>query len=1026
MIPFRTYLCPVGLKNRRLLRPVYLLLSLSLCLGFAPGLRAVDATLDFVYQGPGEYTGVHDTTLAGDYPQASYGGKTTLEVGGRFAPHKGLLRFDISSLKNAYTSITGATLKLRVNLKRGTWSNQALNVYRVAAANKTWSPGTYAYASSSENGAACWDYLSYTTILDPVTGLSGSTPWAGSAGLATATTDYVTSPVATATLSSTVADGTFITLTFTDLSFLADWINNPGNNSGFLLRIPGLEGENYSYVVFDSSEVTTSGNRPLLQVSVSGYIPPPSWSVSYSLANDAWVSLVIFDSAGNVVRELLHHDLRLAGANVDAWDGRDDSGTLVANGTYSWKLLSTQGVIASYQFSVGTNTPVKFDTWPGNHAAVPAIAVDSTGVYLASGEGEGPPLLVKIDASGNRIWTATIKWVDAWMGGWSLSADNGNLYLRQQDGKVKVFSSATAPSTPTASFNLLYSGSDSVDPNTGQRDSMDMCVRAGKMIVSYRDHNAIRWVNAATGATLQEIAVTGATGVTLTTDGATAYVCNDSTIYRFTYPSTTATVFKTYSTGVVPYRMDIDPRNNDLLIAFRGTDQKVRRYNSAGTATGVYGGPRIRNGAYVKTKFAEINDIAVAPDGSWWIAEPSAMPLRVAHINTNGTFATEFFGGQTYASFSTPDPADPTKVWLSHVFRKELVQATVDYTAKTWDVTAVYSFDHPLLPRLSFDNQGWQVLHRNGQTYLCFRKWPVVFRLNGSVLQACAIAGFANDGNGNWFIPADLRPASGSPRMFAWSDLNDDGIATLNEMTFDTRRIQAFAQSGAGSYVGDDFAYTGAFETGYQSLVGPGRLAPSGWTAGGAPIYSWSGLTYPTNGLPAAHYHQTAGYTRDAQGNYYGAYNLEWGAIGGANFGNGFWSPAVGGNQIVKWNSSGTRQWMVGRHSPNGGAEPGQMRYLWNIAGTAKDCVFVMDVEDSLVHIYDRDGLYVGRVFEEPAAGLPAEAYTLFAENFSGAVHENTTTGEVYYFGGSGNRSNVYKLTGWDSFVRKTGSVIKN
>ena len=202
-------------------------------------------------------------------------------------------------------------------------------------------------------------------------------------------------------------------------------------------------------------------------------------------------------------------------------------------------------------------------------------------------------------------------------------------------------------------------------------------------------------------------------------------------------------------------------------------------------------------------------------------------------------------------------------------------------------------------------------------------------------------------------------------------------------------------------------------------------MAPTSWTAGGAPIYLWANLTYPTNGFPAGMKHEIGGFWRDSGGNYYGAYNTEWGAIGGATFGSGFWSNRVGGNKIVKWNSSGMRQWLVGRHSPTGGALPGEMRYLWSNAGSAKDCIFTMDVEQSLIHIYDRDGLYVGRVLESHTDGLPEEAYKLCGENFSGAVYENSA-GEVLYFGGAENRSHIYKLTGWDSFGRQNGTVVKN
>ena len=86
------------------------------------------------------------------------------------------------------------------------------------------------------------------------------------------------------------------------------------------------------------------------------------------------------------------------------------------------------------------------------------------------------------------------------MGGWSLSADAGKIYLRQQNGKVQVYAADKAPEKPLQTLDLLYAKTDSVDPDTGQRDGMDMCVRGGKMLVSYRAHNAVRWINPADGS----------------------------------------------------------------------------------------------------------------------------------------------------------------------------------------------------------------------------------------------------------------------------------------------------------------------------------------------------------------------------------------------------------------------------------------------------------------------------------------------------------------------------------------------
>jgi flagellar hook assembly protein FlgD len=64
--------------------------------------------------------------------------------------------------------------------------------------------------------------------------------------------------------------------------------------------------------------------------------------IKYSLTRNAQVSLLIKDSSGKVVRELLHAAKRTKGANTEMWDGLDEKGRPVPAGNYRWKLLSTR------------------------------------------------------------------------------------------------------------------------------------------------------------------------------------------------------------------------------------------------------------------------------------------------------------------------------------------------------------------------------------------------------------------------------------------------------------------------------------------------------------------------------------------------------------------------------------------------------------------------------------------------------------------------------------------------------------
>ena len=141
--------------------------------------------VDFGAQG----TGVEEVGIAAETPNDTNNSRLAVQIGGRNGAYYGLYRFDLSSLQGSFTDIAGAKLKFHVNLKRGKWTDKKFNLYRISDANKAWSAGKSS-TNKAENGAASWNYRSYSSIVDPKTGELTGTRWAGTPGLSTPTTDY--------------------------------------------------------------------------------------------------------------------------------------------------------------------------------------------------------------------------------------------------------------------------------------------------------------------------------------------------------------------------------------------------------------------------------------------------------------------------------------------------------------------------------------------------------------------------------------------------------------------------------------------------------------------------------------------------------------------------------------------------------------------------------------------------------------------------------------------------------------------
>lgn len=50
-------------------------------------------------------------------------------------------------------------------------------------------------------------------------------------------------------------------------------------------------------------------------------------------------------------------------------------------------------------------------------------------------------------------------------------------------------------------------------------------------------------------------------------------------------------------------------------------------------------------------------------------------------------------------------------------------------------------------------------------------------------------------------------------------------------------------------------------------------------------------------------------------------------------------------------------------------------------------------------------------------------AYGLCGEQFGGSLYTDPKTGEVFFYGAGQNNVPVYRITGWDGWTRKSGTV---
>lgn len=175
-----------------------------------------------------------------------------------------LYNFDVSALDGTYTMIDAITLRVYVTVNQisDAGGNPGLDVFvhEILAANANWIEGNKAFASAT-SGEPTWNHRQHNTV-----------SWAGSAGLSTAGTDYVSTSLSTINVPSSVIVGTAIDFDLTgDLTGLIDGWQTV--NSGLLLFTTFVGGTDRIFV--GTKENLDSGLHPSLFITYS-FVPEPA------------------------------------------------------------------------------------------------------------------------------------------------------------------------------------------------------------------------------------------------------------------------------------------------------------------------------------------------------------------------------------------------------------------------------------------------------------------------------------------------------------------------------------------------------------------------------------------------------------------------------------------------------------------------------------------------------------------------------------------------------------------------------
>jgi hypothetical protein len=738
-------------------------------------------------------------------------------------------------------------------------------------------------------------------------------------------------------------------------------------------------------------------------------------TLSFKLVDPGRVSINVYDASGKIVRELAHGEQLSAGEHLIHWDGKDFAGRSLSKGSYSWKLLETEGLHSEYEMSLGTTSSPRWRMWPGAYGGIRAICCDKSALYFGA-FGPYTPLMVKQNHSGKREWEINSPF-EPWQGPIALARTSDKLYMLQPNGMVYRFDADTSEKLGRFDASWLarphYYGKSIFEalPNIDRErspyvsdtaSSKDMACKSGMLAVSYFTHDAIRWYRPETGRLLNT-----------TTFEAPVAICFD--LSQRLLVVSKEQVFALFSPSAVPelvvkdaqgaFKIAVDPISGDILIAEQTKDSdgdpvfQVSRFSKDGRFIRKYGKAVSRkDGIRDPMVLADVASIAPDYSGGFYVSEVGA-PRRIVRFDVNGQLMQEWIGPQWASPSAEVDPSDPHSAWALGAPGK-IVHYIVSLRTGDWVLDAVYSYQTALGGYFLTKNSGldaWHVRHVGKETYLCADNPVRILRFDpdAHILRPVAAVIDSSDMPRSWVILKALRTINRTSAHFLWSDQNGDGDIQPDELT---PLDGASWNLPNAVWFGDDLRIATVDAAGVRSLA-LSYTSP----LGGAPVYD------------AMTVRKLDGSSKFLSSVRYPSFDKSgalW-AVGRVQAADG-----TTVQSLCKWSASGAiiaAPQVIDDHIGHD---------LASIIGAPHGGIAAVDPSSGNIDVWDGDGLWAGQFLESPDfSNSPPAAYRLSNIFDHSSIFEDSNTGSIYLIGVGVNNNPVVKISGWNEWSRQEGSI---
>ena len=586
---------------------------------------------------------------------------------------------------------------------------------------------------------------------------------------------------------------------------------------------------------------TCSAKLPTISNEPKAPIPVP-----FTIKEAGYVTLVIENSAGFRVRNLISETWFPAGADTAWWDGLDDLGRdidasdhgvyhipsrFVNPGEYRVRGLVRGEITPKYEFSPYTTGNPPWSTadhtgaWLANHTPpmsalfVPAnqSPTGQPAVFLGCYVTEGPDGLAWVDLDGKKLGGK--KWIGGnWTAAPYLARDAGrngipgyNAYVAsvwetgKQSGILELRVTAlTNSKDKTVITHIIGPIGPKIDDSARAAEIGGLAVNDGIVVVSLPLKNQLIFIDAKAGKVIGTTSVDAPRGLAFDA-GSRLLVLSGTKLVRFNSvqkPGEISSPKPVITQLAAPCAVALDDKGR-LYISDRGTSHQVKVFTPEGKfihAIGHPGAPKA--GAYDPLHMNNPAGLTIDSRQQLWVTEQDYLPKRVSVWTLDGKLINSFYGPGKYGGGGTLDPQDKTRFYYSDEGRGAMA-FKLDWDKRTSQLTNVYFRPETDDLKMAFRSAAPETpLYFRGHRYFTnsYNSSPtsghstafLFIERNGVCIPVAAMGQASawdllktDEFKAFWPAGVDLNVQKPTTQaFFIWNDLNGDSHVQTQEVSF--------------------------------------------------------------------------------------------------------------------------------------------------------------------------------------------------------------------------------------------------